>query len=30
MAGFNYPGFPVLGVFAMIGMTTAFGIYISL
>jgi len=29
MAGFNYPGFPVLGVFAMIGMTTAFGIYIN-
>ena len=29
IAGYNYPGFPALGVLAMIGMTTAFGIYIN-
>ena len=29
LAGFNYPGFPVLGVLGMIGMTTTFGIYIN-
>ena len=27
--GFNYPGYPVLGVLAMIGMTTTLGIYIN-
>lgn len=29
LAGFNYPGYPILGVVAMIGLTTAFGIYIN-
>jgi hypothetical protein len=29
LAGFNYPGFPVLGVLAMIGMTTTLGFYIN-
>ena len=29
LAGFNYPGFPVLGVLGMIGMTTTFGIYLN-
>jgi len=29
VAGFNYPGFPVLGVLGMIGMTTTFGFYIN-
>jgi uncharacterized protein len=29
LAGFNYPGFPVLGMLGMIGMATAFGIYIN-
>ena len=29
LAGFNYPGFPVLGVLGMIGMTTTFGFYIN-
>ena len=29
MAGFNYPGYPVLGVLGMIGMTTTLGIYIN-
>ncbi len=29
LAGFNYPGFPVLGVLCMIGMTTTFGFYIN-
>jgi hypothetical protein len=29
LAGFNYPGFPVLGVLGMIGMTTTLGIYIN-
>ena len=29
LAGFNYPGFPVLGVLGMVGMTTTLGIYIN-
>jgi hypothetical protein len=29
LAGFNYPGYPFLGVLAMCGMTTAVGIYIN-
>ena len=29
LAGFNYPGYPVLGVVAMMGMTTTFGCYIN-
>jgi hypothetical protein len=29
LVGFNYPGFPLLGVLAMMGMTTTFGIYIN-
>lgn len=29
LAGFNYPGYPILGVLAMCGMTTALGIYIN-
>ena len=29
LAGFNYPGHPILGVLGMIGMTTAFGLYIN-
>ncbi len=29
LAGFNYPGSPVLGVLGMIGMTTTFGIYLN-
>lgn len=29
VAGFNYPGHPVLGVLAMVGMTTTFGVYIN-
>jgi uncharacterized protein len=27
--GFNYPGYPVLGILMMIGMTTAIGLYIN-
>jgi len=29
LVGFNYPGYPLLGVVAMAGMTTALGIYIN-
>ena len=29
LAGFNYPGFRMLGVLGMIGMTTTFGFYIN-
>ena len=29
LVGFNYPGYPVLGLVAMAGMTTALGIYIN-
>jgi len=29
LIGFNYPGYPVLGVLAMTGLTTTFGIYIN-
>lgn len=29
LVGFNYPGYPLLGVLAMAGMTTALGIYIN-
>lgn len=29
LVGFNYPGYPILGVVAMMGMTTTFGIYIN-
>lgn len=29
LAGFNYPGYPMLGVLGMIGMTTTFGFYIN-
>ena len=29
LAGFNYPGHPVLGVLGMIGMTTTFGFYLN-
>jgi hypothetical protein len=29
LAGFNYPGFPMLGVLGMIGMTTTLGFYIN-
>ncbi|UCG58733.1 MAG: CPBP family intramembrane metalloprotease [Phycisphaerales bacterium] len=29
VAGFNYPGYPLLGIIVMCGMTTAFGIYIN-
>ncbi len=27
--GFNYPGYPLLGVLGMVGMTTALGVYIN-
>lgn len=27
--GFNYPGFPILGMLAMVGLTTALGVYIN-
>jgi hypothetical protein len=29
LVGFNYPGYPILGVFAMIGLTTTSGFYIN-
>ena len=29
LVGFNYPGYPILGVFAMIGLTTTLGFYIN-
>lgn len=29
LAGFNYPGFPVPGIIAMVGVTTALGIFIN-
>ncbi|MBI2433230.1 MAG: CPBP family intramembrane metalloprotease, partial [Candidatus Hydrogenedentes bacterium] len=29
LAGLNYPGYPILGVVAMMGMTTTLGIYIN-
>lgn len=29
LAGFNYPGYPILGVLAMMGMTTTLGFYIN-
>ncbi|MCK4452136.1 MAG: CPBP family intramembrane metalloprotease [Anaerolineae bacterium] len=29
LIGFNYPGYPVLGIVAMAGMTTALGVYIN-
>jgi hypothetical protein len=29
IAGFNYPGYPILGVVAMMGLTTALGIFIN-
>lgn len=28
-AGFNYPGYPVCGIAAMVGLTTTFGIYLN-
>jgi hypothetical protein len=29
VVGFNYPGYPILGILAMVGLTTALGIYIN-
>jgi hypothetical protein len=29
LVGFNYPNYPILGIIAMMGMTTALGIYIN-
>jgi len=29
VVGFNYPGYPILGIVAMVAMTTAVGIYIN-
>jgi membrane protease YdiL (CAAX protease family) len=29
VVGFNYPGHPILGILAMIGVTTALGIYMN-
>ncbi len=29
LVGFNYPGYPLLGILAMIGLTTAFGITLN-
>lgn len=29
LVGFNYPGYPIAGLLAMVGMTTALGIYIN-
>lgn len=29
VVGFNYPGYPILGILGMMGMTTAFGIFVN-
>jgi membrane protease YdiL (CAAX protease family) len=29
LVGFNYPGYPILGIVWMIGLTTALGVYIN-
>jgi hypothetical protein len=29
IVGFNYPGYPILGIVAMVGLTTALGVYIN-
>jgi len=29
VVGFNYPGYPILGIMGMVGMTTALGIYMN-